>query len=97
MILTLEEIKNYTRIDSEEEDELLKVLIHAAEEFLENATGKKYPMLEENGEEKQSELAKIFVAQLVAYWYEQRNPLALKVGEDFSKTTESILIQLRLT
>ena len=41
-------------------------------------------MLEENGEEKQSELAKIFVAQLVAYWYEQRNPLALKVGEDFS-------------
>ena len=49
MILTLEEIKNYTRIDSEEEDELLKVLIHAAEEFLENATGKKYPMLEENG------------------------------------------------
>lgn len=101
MILTLEEIKNYTRIDSEEEDELLKVLIHAAEEFLENATGKKYPMLEEKGEEKgeekQSELAKIFVAQLVAYWYEQRNPLALKVGEDFSKTTESILIQLRLT
>lgn len=97
MILTLEEIKNYTRIDSEEEDGLLKVLIHAAEEFLENATGKKYPILDENGEEKESKLAKIFVAQLVAYWYEQRNPLALKVGEDFSKTTESILIQLRLT
>lgn len=97
MFVTLEKIKNYTRIDTDEDDQLLEILISAAQEFLENATGKKYPLLDENGNEIESKLAEIFVAQLVAYWYEQRNPLEMKIGEDFNKVTQSILLQLRFS
>ena len=42
-IITLKEVKEYARIDIDEDDLLLETLIVAAEEYLKNATGKDYP------------------------------------------------------
>ncbi|MCI9559337.1 MAG: phage gp6-like head-tail connector protein [Lachnospiraceae bacterium] len=95
MILTLEEVKQYGRIDIDEDDLLLQAIIASAEEYLKNATGKEYPETEENGKKIEYILEKIYLQLLVAYWYEQRTPMG-KVGEDFSYLTKSILLQLKL-
>ena len=49
MIITLKEVKEYARIDIDEDNSLLETLIVAAEEYLKNATGKEYPETDENG------------------------------------------------
>ena len=43
MILTLDEVKNHLRVDLDDDDALIKNLITAAQQYLENATGKEYP------------------------------------------------------
>ena len=48
-IITLKEVKEYARIDIDEDDPLLETMIAAAEEYLRNATGKDYP---ETGEDQ---------------------------------------------
>ena len=54
MIITLKEVKEYARIDIDEDNSLLETLIVAAEEYLKNATkrgadqGKRVPGSTEN-------------------------------------------------
>ncbi len=93
-MITLEEIKAYARIDTDEDDMLLRSCITAAVEYLKHATGKDYP--ETDGEENRIEYAleKIYLQLLVAYWYEKRTP-AGGVGEDFSYMTKSLMLQLQ--
>lgn len=94
MILTLKEVKEYARIDIDEDDQLLQTLIAAAEEYLKNATGKVYPETDENGKKIEYALEKIYMQLLVVYWYENRSTVG-KVGEDFSYMTKSIMLQLQ--
>ena len=42
-IITLNEVKEYARIDIDEDDQLLETIIVSAEEYLKNATSKEYP------------------------------------------------------
>ena len=93
-MITLQEIKNYARIDIDEDDMLLQNCIAAAVEYLKNATGKEYPETDDNGNPINYELEKIFLQLLVAYWYEKRTP-AGGVGEDFSYLTKSLMLQLQ--
>lgn len=58
MIITLQEIKEYARIDIEEDDQLLQGLILAAEEYLKNATGKEYPENDNDGNKIDYDLEK---------------------------------------
>ena len=51
MILTLDEVKNHLRVDLNEDDGLIKNLIIAAQQYLENATGKEYPETDSEGKE----------------------------------------------
>lgn len=95
MIITLQEVKGYARIDIDEDDQLLQNLIVAAEEYLKNATGKEYPLTDKDGNTIDYSLEKIFLQLLIAYWYENRAP-AGKTGEDFNHTTKSLLLQLQL-
>ena len=74
MIITLKEVKEYARIDIDEDNSLLETLIVAAEEYLKNATGKEYPETDENGSKISYELEKIYLQLLIAYWYEKRTP-----------------------
>lgn len=94
MIITLGEVKEYARIDIDEDDRLLETLIIAAEEYLKNATGKEYPETDGEGRQINYALEKIYLQLLVAYWYEKRTP-AGGVGEDFSYLTKSIMMQLQ--
>lgn len=103
MIITLQEVKEYARIDIDEDDQLLRTLIASAEEYLKNATGKEYPEKDESGQAINYTLEKIYLQQLVAYWYEQRSIVgsgksvpAGSIPEDFSYMAKSIMLQLRL-
>lgn len=102
-IITLKEVKEYARIDIDEDDQLLETLIVSAEEYLKNATGKKYPETDGDGNKFNYELEKIYLQLLISYWYEQRSPAgngkgtyAGSVVEDFSFMAKSILLQLKL-
>ncbi len=95
MIITLQEIKEYARIDIEEDDKLLQGLILAAEEYLKNATGKEYPENDNYGNKIDYDLEKIYLQLLISYWYENRAP-AGRTGEDFNRMTKSLLLQLQL-
>ncbi|MCI8951620.1 MAG: phage gp6-like head-tail connector protein [Lachnospiraceae bacterium] len=94
MIITLKEVKDYARIDIDEDDSLLETLIVAAEEYLKNATGKEYPETDEDGNKLNYGLEKIYLQLLIAYWYEKRAPVG-GVGEDFSYMTKSLMLQLQ--
>lgn len=101
MIITLKEVKEYARIDMDEDDELLQRMIVSAEEYLKNATGKEYPETDEAGKPVNYELEKVYLQLLIAYWYEQRNPVGNgKSGggaaEDFNFMTKSIMMQLKM-
>ncbi len=94
MILSLREVKEYARIDIDEDDSLLESLIVAAEEYLKIATGKEYPEIDEEGNKINYELEKIYLQLLIAYWYEQRSPVG-KI-EDFNFMAKSIMLQLKM-
>jgi len=95
MIISLQEVKDYARIDIDEDDQLLQnILIPAAVEYLKNATGKEYPKNDESGNVINYTLEKIYLQLLTAYWYEKRTP-AGGVGEDFSFMTKSLMLQLQ--
>lgn len=94
-MITLNEVKEYARIDIDEDDQLLQnIIIPAAEEYLKNATGKEYPETDEEGKTINYTLEKIYLQLLIAYWYEHRAPVG-KVGEDFTYTTKSLMLQLQ--
>lgn len=64
MIVTLEEAKEWLRVDFEEDDSLIEGLVSAAEMYLQNATGKQF--------DNTNTLAKLFIRVLVTDWYENR-------------------------
>ena len=103
MIITLKEVKEYARIDIDEDDQLLETLIVAAEEYLKNATGKEYPETDKDGNKIGYELEKIYLQLLIVHWYEQRSisgngkgTYAGGVVEDFSFVAKSIMLQLKM-
>lgn len=100
MMISLEEVKEYARIDIDEDDRLLETMIASAEEYLKNATGKEYPETDGDGNKINYNLEKIYLQLLVAHWYEQRSPTGTgktgTAGGDFSFIAKSILLQLQM-
>lgn len=101
-MITLQEVKEYLRIDIDEDDQLLQGLIVAAIEYLKAATGKEYPLTDEEGNEFNYELEKIYLKLLLAHWYENRAPAGNGKGtyaggvvEDFSFIAKSLMLQLQ--
>ena len=102
MILTLDEAKNYLRVDLEVDDALISTLITAAEAYLKNATGKEYPETDKQGNKIEYALEKVYLNLLIAYWYENRSAsprnksLNGAVPDEFTYATKSLLLQLKL-
>lgn len=99
-MITVDEVKKYSRIDIDDDDGLLQDFVTAAVEYLKNATGKEYPETNENGKKINYELEKIYLKLLVSYWYDHRTPVLTRaskfeVGEEFSFMTRSIMLQLQ--
>lgn len=88
MIITLEEVKQYLRLETDytEEDTLLNLLINAAEKQLTNATEMQF--------DNTNELAKLYCLVLISNWYENREYVG-KVSEKIRFTIQSILTQLK--
>lgn len=92
MILSVGEVKNYLRVDYDEDDILIQDLIESAEDYLCNATGKKFT--------EKNKLAKRYCLALVYDWYKDKgmNIRATKnttVSEKVKYTLQSILLQLK--
>jgi uncharacterized phage protein (predicted DNA packaging) len=85
MIVSLDEVKNWLRVDFTDDDALLSTLISAAEEYLKNATGIEY--------NAQNHLAKLFCMTLIADWYENRE-LVGRASDQVRLIIQSILTQL---
>lgn len=64
--MDIQDIKEYLRIEHEEEDELLKGLTEAAKSYIKEATGK-------NAENMP--IYDLAVKQLTAHWYSNRTPI----------------------
>lgn len=92
MIITLEETKQWLRIDGEDDDVLLNSLINSAELYLKNATGKQF--------DNTNELAKLICLVLVVDWYENRefvgkaDNVRHTINSNVRHTINSILLQL---
>lgn len=85
MVLTLEEAKNYLRVDGDEEDDLITSFVIAAEIYIKNATSKNVNL--------KSELAKLGARILISHWYENRE--AVGKAEQLAFSLQSILVQLQ--
>lgn len=86
MIITLEETKQYLRVDGTDEDTLITSLIAAAETYLSNATGNQF--------DNSNSLAKLFCWVLVTDWYENREHVG-RASERVRPIVESMLAQLK--
>lgn len=86
MIITLEETKQYLRVDGTEDDALITSLIDAAETYLSNATGNTF--------DATNSLAKLFCWVLVTDWYENREHVG-RASERVRPIVESMLAQLK--
>lgn len=86
MLITLDETKEYLRLDGDEEDTLIESLVKASEEYLKNSTGKTY--------DNTNNLARLFCLLLVVDWYENRGLTAGKVGDKIRPVIDSMLAQL---
>lgn len=85
MIVTLEEAKNWLRVDFSDDDALITTLINAAEEYLKNATGMEF--------NENNHLAKLFCMTLISDWYENREMIG-KATDQTRPIIQSILTQL---
>jgi uncharacterized phage protein (predicted DNA packaging) len=85
MIVTLEEAKNWLRVDFSDDDALITTLINAAEEYLKNATGVEF--------NENNHLAKLFCMTLISDWYENREMIG-KATDQTRPIIQSILTQL---
>lgn len=85
MIVSVEEVKDYLRIDNNEDDCTIQLLIDAAEEYLFNTTGRQH--------DSSNQLAKLFCLVLVCDWYENRQ-LVGRVGEKVRYIINSMAQQL---
>lgn len=91
MILTLEEAKEFLKVDYEDEDRFIQSLIGASEEYLKNATGKEF--------NDNNQLAKLYCRVLINEWFRDRALTVTGNGANVSDkvryTLQSILMQLK--
>ncbi len=87
--MNLDEVKQFLRIDWEDEDTLLTTLQMAAEEYLKNAgVNKDYTKA----------LYKLAVQLLISHWYENRNTVLIgSISKKIEFSLQSIITQLVYT
>lgn len=87
MILTLQEAKDFLKVDYDDEDVFIQDLIIASEQYLKNATGKKF--------DSTNQLAKLYCKVLINEWFKDRGLMQdAKTSDKVRFTLTSILRQL---
>lgn len=87
-MLSLQEAKEFLRVDHDEEDASINGLLQASEGYIINAIGVK-----EITDDRQKELFKLAQKLLIAHWYENREVIGKTDKAAFSLS--SILVQLQ--
>jgi len=87
MILQLPEVKEWLRVDGNDDDSTLGILIKASEDYLKNATGKTF--------DDTNNQAKLFCLVLITDWFENRELIGKKPSEKVRESIKSILLQLQ--
>jgi uncharacterized phage protein (predicted DNA packaging) len=87
MNLTVDEIKNWLRIDHNEDDSLLEIMIIAAEQSIKGSIGF-IPM---------SELGTMVKRMIITDWYENRGSFVQGSINELPLGVRSILTQMRYT
>lgn len=87
MIIELAETKEWLRVDGNDEDNILEIIIGAAEGYLNNATGHEF--------DNTNPQAKLFCWVLVTDWYENRELIGSKPSEKVRFSIQSMLTQLQ--
>jgi uncharacterized phage protein (predicted DNA packaging) len=88
LIVTLDEAKLWLKIDYDDDDDDVQVLIDASEAYLLNATGNTF--------DNTNALAKLFCRILIGDWYENRAMIEdKKLSEKVRFTVQSIMMQLQ--
>lgn len=86
MILDLFTVKDFLKIEYNDDDYILDILISAAEIYLYNATGIQF--------DSTNNMAKLFCLILVSDWYDNRDFVG-KVSDKLRFTVESMITQLK--
>lgn len=87
MIIKSEEAKTFAKIEYEEEDEIVELLVKVAEEGLKNATGITF--------DSENSLARLYCLVMVKDLYDNRELTVEKASEKIRFTIQSILFQLK--
>ena len=85
--MDLEEVKQYLKVDYEEEDDLISSLVGAAHKYLVNAG------ISKDSIDNNQELYKLAMKLLIAHWYEKREITGK--AEQLAFSLSAILMQLR--
>lgn len=84
MIISLDETKIWLRVDGEDDDLIIEMLIDVAENYLKNAVGRTVA--------KNNKNAKLLCLVLVADWFENREFIGK--ADNVRHTIRSLLLQL---
>ncbi|HDK7165937.1 TPA: phage gp6-like head-tail connector protein [Clostridium botulinum] len=90
--MQLDELKEYLRVEGEDEDTTLSSLLLAAKSYIKNGTGLEEDMIKSD---EIKELYNLCLKILISHWYENR--VIETTGPNFHKlsfSVDSILIQL---
>lgn len=90
--MTVQDIKNYLRLDDDGDDVLLKSLFKAAQKYVEEKTGKTCP--------KNDEVWNICIKILVAHWYENRQAQAVSTRSNLvtvDHTVDALIMHIALS
>lgn len=87
MIIDLELARQWLREPPEEENEIIEIIIKAAEDYLKNATGRDF--------DSKNSQARLFCLVLITDWYENRDLIGSKVSEKVRFSIQSMLAQLQ--
>jgi uncharacterized phage protein (predicted DNA packaging) len=87
MIIELEEAKTFAKIDYDEENEIVQLLIDVASEGLKNATGILF--------DSTNNLARLYCLVMVKDLYDNREMTVEKASNKIRYTIQSIMTQLK--
>lgn len=87
-IVTLDEAKIWLRIDHDEEDDLIRMLIESARQYLIKATGREWS--------RANTTARLVMLALIAEWYENRGVMGYMTEQTrLRPAIQSMIVQLQ--
>lgn len=87
MIVDLEIARQWLRDPPEEDNDLIRLIIGAAEGYLKKATGREF--------DSANDQARLFCLVLITDWYEHRDLMGERVSEKVRFSIQSMLAQLQ--